>query len=750
MNKKRTSLADGILPWQISIFKGGFTTVRPSSVVVKDETTVRRLFTEPPWRAATFPKKKLDCWSPALYKEGDTRSNKNVREITAVVYDYDDPEWSPARMGDHLSDLGIANAVYTTWSHTDEAPRYRVVLFLSRALSRGEVKPVREAAISLIGYTEGLDKQCEDFARHYALPIRKTGASYESYLELSFPPLCVDSLMTEEKEGTTASKTEGPSLSPTTELTISEDGEKLDVAGLILEGPNKYKCACPFKEGASYGSAFLRVCADGRVFLQCTSENHPHEKKQFWLGKEEAKKKKKKAGRSADKRKELLSDIPDSLIQYIETNLCFNFPQGVFYRRERGAWQVHAPLRKETIVSHLIGKLEGDLGTPHVLAVLDHILARQVYGFECDSSRGAIVPNQVGPMLNLYAKPELVPAQGKWDTIDEILDVLSSGDQSVKNWLFHWSASVIQRPERRSMVAVLCLSPQQGIGKSMYGRLLSHIIGQKNSAIVSNRALKDSFNASYVTKLLVLADEVGIGGKDNDVTSALKAYITDDRIPCRAPYAARTEVENRMTWWLTSNDRRPLMLEKDDRRFTVLVPRTVPDGYKKTLSRCFNPALGKYTKTFEEEISAFAHDLHALQVDYTLIARPHETKARVMLQAASRSSIETFARLVLQYGPASLITDYPPGPEFARVSIAGNKRAVSCELLYGAYRTWCERHGRRDMYQETNLRLCFQQMGAVSIKRIMIGGQYVYCYLGLPSPAQDNQEENVIDISSQR
>ena len=40
MDKKKASLAEGILPWDITLFKGGFTTVRPCSVVVKEEAVL--------------------------------------------------------------------------------------------------------------------------------------------------------------------------------------------------------------------------------------------------------------------------------------------------------------------------------------------------------------------------------------------------------------------------------------------------------------------------------------------------------------------------------------------------------------------------------------------------------------------------------------------------------------------------------------------------------------------------------------
>tara|TARA_Y100001938_G_C8092850_1_gene436165 strand:+ start:1436 stop:3088 length:1653 start_codon:yes stop_codon:yes gene_type:complete len=534
-------------------------------------------------------------------------------------------------------------------------------------------------------------------------------------------------------------------LSPETVLTIADWGEEKKVSELIEEGAGKYKCACPFQEGASFGSAFLRVCKDERVFLQCTSENHKHEKKQFWLGGEKKKKKSKRRDRSLKDRKETLTEISDAFITYVETNLAFNFPQGVFYRRERGAWQIQSPLRKETVVNHLIGKLQGELGMKHVQAMVDHVLSRQVYGFDCDSSRGAVVPSSDGPLLNLYAPPELEPNQGDFPRITKILEVLSGGDTGVQEWLMHWSAAVVQHPERRSMVAVLCLSPQQGIGKSMYGRLLSSIIGERNSAIVSNRSLRDSFNANFVTKLLVLADEVGIGGRDNDVIASLKAYVTDDRVPCRAPYAARTEVENRMTWWMTSNERRPLMIEEDDRRFTVLVPKGITVEYRRMLSGCFNPKTGRYSKTFAEEVQGFAHHLHSLSVDYKTIARPYSTRARRLLQEASRSSIDEFVHLVKRHGAATVVTDYPAPPDFMRVGEALIQKAMPCELLYGSYTTWCDRRGRRDVRQEANLRLAFQQIEGISTKRMMVGGKGLDCYLGLPSAQV--KKTNVVEIA---
>jgi len=76
-------------------------------------------------------------------------------------------------------------------------------------------------------------------------------------------------------------------------------------------------------------------------------------------------------------------------------------------------------------------------------------------------------------------------------------------------------------------------------------------------------------------------------------------------------------------------------------------------------------------------------------------------------------------------------------------------RATPCELLYGSYATWCIRHGRKDIYQEANLRLAMQEIPGVSVKRVLLGGQHFHCYMGLkkektsePTPA------NVVQLIS--
>ena len=518
------------------------------------------------------------------------------------------------------------------------------------------------------------------------------------------------------------------------------------VAALMKGGEGKYKCTCPFQEDASPGSAFLRVMADGRTFLQCTSDRHDHEGKQFWL---KNKTRGNRAARSVEDREHRLSEIPEDLKNYAERRLAYNAVQGVFYRHAEGAWQISQPIRKDPLTDHFIGLLPKGCDKNHATAIIDHILSRQVYGFDCQSSRAPVVRKNEVPMLNLYAWPDLRAKSGPYPRVSQIVELLCAGDAQAVKWLMHWSAALIQHPERRAMVAVLVLSPQQGIGKSLYGRILAEIIGKGNSVVVSNKALRDNFNAHYVTSLLVLADEVGIDKKSADIIAEIKAAITDDRVHCSTPYAARTTVTNRMTWWLTSNKRRPFLVEQDDRRFTILSPGQAEIKYRKMLQKCFDSKTSKFATDFYEEIQGYADYLKNLQIDWNLIARPYNTAAKVEIQGASMGSMESFTLELTSNGAAETLSNYPPGPSYLRISEQAAGSVVPCETLYGSYREYCTKNGKTDMYSENMLRLVIRDIPGVSVVPARVGGRKVQVYRGLPKQKKETAGK-VVSISPQQ
>ena len=733
---QKTADSGGYLPWTISIFSDGFTSVKPKEGCVKHMAQLERMFKKPPTRANTFQKKHLPCWSPSLYKKGTTRKNANVEKLTALVYDFDSTTVVPNLVAKRLRKEKRAFALYTTWSHTKANPRFRLVLFTSRPILPIEFKSLWENGLSLIRYVDGVDRQCRDLARHYALPVRRLGSEeYVGDFDVSGQPVDVDKLAVLPK---TTEETTSFNLMPETVLVL-DSGSAITTKELAEKGEGKTRCACPFEKGASPGSAFLRVMGDGRCFIQCTSDRHKHEGRQFWLKKNKGRTKQ-SAPRSVDARMQRISEVPETLVEYVEKKIAYCAPQGVFYRREKGAWQVSLPTRKDALVDHFIGLLPSGCDNRHAQSLVDHVLSRQTYGFDCSSKANGIIHTDRGRMLNLYARPQVDPTQGPWDRISQIIDALCNNDPKSRRWLLHWSAALIQNPERRSMVAVIAISPYQGIGKSLYGRILSEIIGPGNVSVVSNRALRDRFNSSYVTALLVLADEVGMDPRSTDVISELKGYITDEEVHCAAPYAARMKVKNRMSWWMTSNNRRPLVLDENDRRVTVLAAAYPKPDYRKTLRGCFDSQMGTFEPRFRDEISSYAEYLHTLKIDWRLIANPLDTEARRRVQKASRSSLDGFLGDLKKFGLLSILENYKPRLA-PRIADSVLENCVPCELLYGSYREWCERLGHLDVRSESEFHLSVISLPRVETKMARLAGTRFRAYVGLSQP---KKKENIV------
>ena len=110
-----------------------------------------------------------DAFSPALYRKGTTRGNKNVLTITALIFDLDDlqPEqWESFRS---LAKLYV-HVWWTTYSHLmkGKGERYRVLFPVSRPIKPHEFRTMWAAVNAELG---GLaDLSARDEARLSFLP----------------------------------------------------------------------------------------------------------------------------------------------------------------------------------------------------------------------------------------------------------------------------------------------------------------------------------------------------------------------------------------------------------------------------------------------------------------------------------------------------------------------------------------------------------------------------------------------------
>ena len=132
-------------------------------------------------------KKQIPAWSPAIYKEGTTRGKANVEGLSCLVLDYDEGKITiPEAIAAWRWRAGI---LHTSWSHTEEHHKFRVILPLDEPVSvedwpgvfawaarytrqctnPEEVERLEDIATTA-KWTHTIDLQCKDPGRIYYVP----------------------------------------------------------------------------------------------------------------------------------------------------------------------------------------------------------------------------------------------------------------------------------------------------------------------------------------------------------------------------------------------------------------------------------------------------------------------------------------------------------------------------------------------------------------------------------------------------
>lgn len=140
----------------------------------------------------TDDKASAGGFSLAHYRDNHRRS-ANVGAIGAIGLDGDKTGATAASVANRLS--AYAGVVYTTHSHTLEAPRWRAIIYLSRVVTGAEharIIPIIHAHFADAGLV--LDPACKDASRFWYAPAVRAGAPFEAR-RCDGRPLDVDKLL---------------------------------------------------------------------------------------------------------------------------------------------------------------------------------------------------------------------------------------------------------------------------------------------------------------------------------------------------------------------------------------------------------------------------------------------------------------------------------------------------------------------------------------------------------------------------
>jgi hypothetical protein len=171
--------------------------------------------------------------------------------------------------------------------------------------------------------------------------------------------------------------------------------------------------------------------------------------------------------------------------------------------------------------------------------------------------------------LNLWHGMTAVPKQGNWITLSQYIEhVLCSSDRDVYNYLIHYLAHMLQKPEEKPGVMIVMLGGQ-GIGKGTLETILRKMFAATTLMVSDVDSVVGRFNSCLERAYIVFMDEALFKG-DRKSSDRLKNFVTAKHIQIEAKHQPERSIESFHRFFAASNSQHFANTEYDDRRFFFL------------------------------------------------------------------------------------------------------------------------------------------------------------------------------------
>ena len=148
------------------------------------------------------------------------------------------------------------------------------------------------------------------------------------------------------------------------------------------------------------------------------------------------------------------------------------------------------------------------------------------------------------------------------------ISLLVNHCEESKKYLLSYISHIFQKPKQKPMVSIIFKS-KQGFGKDLLVDFISNMLGSK--FITRTQKLDDifgNFNTALKDKLVLQFSETS--GRDGYAqTEQIKDLITTEFNQIREKYIAQYKQKNYIRLLILSNNRNPIKIPHDDRRFAV-------------------------------------------------------------------------------------------------------------------------------------------------------------------------------------
>ncbi|MBT3422871.1 MAG: hypothetical protein HN431_08715 [Bacteroidetes bacterium] len=204
-----------------------------------------------------------------------------------------------------------------------------------------------------------------------------------------------------------------------------------------------------------------------------------------------------------------------------------------------------------------------------------------------------------------------------------------------RNYFINWLAAILQT-RKKLMTSFVFIGPQ-GAGKGVFlSHILKPLFGDNQTIQVEDEQLKSSFNGWIKNVAFIAFNEVAHDNRGrNSLNSKIKSIITDPSITVNEKNIRTYQLNNNINCIFYSNEKVPLLVERSDRRFTIM-----ETGGNLANKKWFKVP-GSFKK-FQKELPEFAQYLWNYDVNMKEANKPFSTDLKDVLISAGQSRWEEF------------------------------------------------------------------------------------------------------------
>ena len=172
--------------------------------------------------------------------------------------------------------------------------------------------------------------------------------------------------------------------------------------------------------------------------------------------------------------------------------------------------------------------------------------------------------------FNLYSPHIVPPCEIDQEAIDlfyELVTLLCDGDEAAIEYFIDFWALKLQRPWFKTATCVVSTGGK-GVGKSIFGQLLSKLFGQYYMETAHSSSLTNEFNI-HLRHCLVMNLDEAVFAKDRSVDSIVKQLISGSEMTYNIKNGAIFTAPNHTALYITSNHADTVRATADERRYLI-------------------------------------------------------------------------------------------------------------------------------------------------------------------------------------